>query len=85
MIFSIPFESGWRVYVDGEEMQAEAFQDAMISVHLTEGKHRIRLQYETPGIRTGALFSVIGICGFALLTLLEARYRKHENERKEKL
>lgn len=85
LIFSIPFESGWRVYVDGEEVQAEAFQDAMISVHLTEGDHHIRLQYETPGIRTGALFSVIGICGFALLTLLEARYRKHVNERREKL
>lgn len=84
LIFSIPFESGWSVYVDGEKVQAEAFQDALISVHLTEGEHHIRLQYETPGIRVGALFSAIGICGFALLAFLEGRYRKYRNERREK-
>ena len=67
MIFSIPYESGWKIYVDGQETEMLAFQEAFLSVYLEEGQHTIELKYMTPGLAIGAIISVICI-GLFILT-----------------
>ncbi len=82
---SIPYEPGWKAYVDGEEVAlAEGYDafcedvkltDAVISFPLTAGEHTIELRYEAPGLKIGAIISVVSLLIFALL--LFVRRNKH--------
>lgn len=69
LILSVPSEEGWTLYVDGEETPITDFADALISVHLEEGKHSIRLCYETPGLFLGGMISAGSAAVFVLLVL----------------
>ena len=72
---SIPYEPGWRAWVDGEEVPlAQGYDptadkvttsDGVISFPLEKGDHEIVLKYETPGWKLGA-----GISGVSLLIFL---------------
>lgn len=73
LIFSIANESGWTLYVDGEETEAENFADAFISVHLEPGTHEIELRYETPGFRLGAGITVGCVAVFLVCILIRKR------------
>ncbi len=68
LLLSVPCESGWTLWVDGKKTEPEAFRNALISVHLEEGTHRIRLSYRTPGLWEGGAVSVC--CLFCAVILL---------------
>lgn len=76
LIFSIPNEEGWTVYVDGEKAKKSSFSETFISVSLSEGKHEIMLEYETPGLTTGIIISVISVAIFCLFHLLRKYFNK---------
>ena len=82
LIFSIPDESGWKLYVDGKEQDIEPFKETFISVHLTEGEHSIELRYMTPGLLDGAAISAVCIGMSGLLMFIRRQKRrihgKHE-------
>lgn len=78
LLFTIPKEDGWTLYVDGVETQAEAFADTFVSVHLTEGKHNVKLVYKTPGLMTGAGISAGCLAIFLLVTIIKKKKeRRH--------
>lgn len=64
LILSIPKEDGWSVSVDGKEVETEAFFESLIQIPLTKGNHQIVLSYHTPGLRIGALISLICLLVF---------------------
>lgn len=77
LVFSIPNEEGWTVYVDGKETQTLGFKEAFLSVYLEEGTHSIELKYMTPGLETGAIIS--GVCiGLFILTMWISKRRQSE-------
>lgn len=65
-ILAITDESGWTLYVDGEETEIQDFKETFISVYLEEGHHTIELKYMSPGLFVGA--AITGGC--VLLFLL---------------
>lgn len=69
LVFSIPKEEGWTLYVDGKKTESEYFGEAFLSVHLTEGTHRIRLKYQTPGLKLGAGISAGSLVLFVIWML----------------
>ena len=58
--FSIPDDSGWRAYVDGEET-AIVDVNGFMAVRIHEGTNRIRFAYTVPGLLPGAVLSAAGI------------------------
>lgn len=76
LILSIPYDSGWKLYVDGEETEIEPFREALIGVHLEEGEHEIRLAYMTPGLGVGAFVS--GSCVLLFITAMFIRKRRNK-------
>ncbi len=68
---TIPYSSGWKAYVDGEETKiTPLLEDAFIGISLSEGEHEIELIYEPPGRTAGLILSVIGlVCGSFFLYL----------------
>jgi uncharacterized membrane protein YfhO len=73
LVLSIPAQSGWTLYVDGKKTPIESFQDALVSVRLSEGTHRIRLTYCTPGLSAGAAVSAACVLLFLLTMWLRRR------------
>ena len=82
LIFSIPDETGWSLYVDGQETQIEYFKDTFISVHLEEGNHTIELRYMPPKILLGAAISMVSV-GLFILTMVIRRILETKKAKKE--
>ncbi len=80
---SVPYEPGWKAYVDGEEVAlAEGYDplsedvkltDAVISFPLTAGEHTIELRYEAPGLKVGAMISTVSLLIFVLLLVVRRK------------
>lgn len=77
LIFSIPADEGWKIYVDGKEAEISPFEDALIGVSLEQGEHEIRLFYTTPGLYAGAGVSIACILLAAGSLLLLRRRKRH--------
>jgi uncharacterized membrane protein YfhO len=80
LVLSIPSQSGWTMYVDGVQTPLESFKDALISVPLGEGTHRIRLTYRTPGLMAGAAVSAVSVFLFVVSMLIRKKKRNFYGE-----
>jgi len=56
---------GWSVSVDGRPARALRTDIVMRGVVVPTGRHRIVWTYEVPGLRIGALLSLLGVLGLA--------------------
>lgn len=80
---SVPYDSGWRAYVDGEEVTlAETYDpsatdvkltDAVIAFPLSAGTHEVVLKYTAPGLTAGAVISIVCALAFVLLLVLRRK------------
>lgn len=75
MYTSIPYEKGWKVYVDGKKADIKLIFDAFIGVELTEGEHEIELVYSPGHVYLALVISLMGIGVFGLLCALKKNIR----------
>ncbi len=57
-LFTIPFDEGWTVRVDGKPVPTYAFKDAFIAISLSAGSHTVTLDYQTVGFSRGVVISI---------------------------
>lgn len=69
--FSIPYDKGWKVYVDGIQVKPQEVNISMLGLKLDAGKHEIELKYIPPGFLQGC-----GISAFTLIILATSSYFK---------
>ncbi len=50
LLTTIPYEEGWTVTVDGQEITPEKFSDTFISIPLTAGSHTLEFSYTPAGM-----------------------------------
>ena len=62
---SIPYDEGFRVYVDGEETRSFLTDTAFIGFSVSKGTHDIKIVYEAPFKRYGLYMSAFGMIVFA--------------------
>ncbi len=58
---SIPYSTGWSVKVNGKKATTLRTNQAFLGVYLSTGTHHVTFNYELPGIKLGALLSLIGL------------------------
>lgn len=85
LIFSIPKEDGWKLYVDGQETEILDFKETFISVYLEEGQYDIELRYMTPGLKAGAMLSFVCVGLFVLTMFVRKRDMRRKIERQKAL
>ncbi|MBQ7226037.1 MAG: YfhO family protein [Clostridia bacterium] len=73
---TIPYDSNWIVYVDGERVDTYMLLDSMMGFDITEGKHDIEIVYVHTQFWTGAAISLVGIALFVAMIFLDKIYRK---------
>ncbi len=59
VLFAIPFEKGWKIYVDGEKQEILRANLGFQGIAVTEGMHRVELVYQAPGFYLGVGVSVL--------------------------
>ena len=60
LLFSIPYDSGWTVLIDGQKMETFAVADGMLAVNVEAGSHEISMEYVSPGFKTGLKLTIAG-------------------------
>ncbi len=69
---TIPYDEGWKIYVDGKEIKPYKTMDALIAFDIdTAGEHSVELKYSPEIYRLGAIVSISGTAIFLLLCLLD--------------
>ena len=64
MVLSVPYEHGWTVYVDGEEVETGLFGECLMTISLQAGDHEISMEYVPYGRNVGIILSVISLACF---------------------
>ena len=78
---SIPYDQGWTVTVDGQEVDKEEMMpiaNAFLGIFLEKGEHEIVLSYVPEGYTVGKMLTIIGVLGFFCCHFY------HRNKKKEK-
>lgn len=81
MMTGIPALRGHKVYVDDELASPVVIGNALLGIPVIEGKHTITIQYETAGIRLGAIISCIGIIMFLIYCVKLYRNKVRQKEK----
>lgn len=73
MYTSIPYEKGWKVYVDGERAEITPIADAFIGVMLPEGEHTVEFKYSPGHVYFAVILSLMGIGIFVLVVVMDRK------------
>jgi uncharacterized membrane protein YfhO len=77
LFFSIPFDKGWKIKVDGKEVNAMMVNIGFMGVPIKKGFHQIELSFTPLYYYTGAYLSLISFFLFiCLITFKKLKYRK---------
>lgn len=61
LFFSIPYDEGFTIWVDGEKAEYTDFSDTFLLLPLSAGKHEIRTDYVSKGFFLGMTITVITV------------------------
>lgn len=78
VFFSVPYEAGWSVTVNGQPVDVERVSYGFMAVEAQAGDNVIVFTYETPGLRIGAWLTGAGALLLVLYLLLTRKCRKRE-------
>lgn len=74
LVFSIPFNQGWSLKIDGQPTPLMRANFGMLAAPVATGPHTVELDYRLPGQRVGAM---LGLLGLGLLLLLGYKRWRH--------
>lgn len=77
---SIPYTSGWSCYVDGEKRELLRANTWSMALPLSSGHHTIELKYSTPGLKLGAVVTLLGVIFTIILSIKYAKKYKCKTE-----
>lgn len=66
---TIPYDSGWNVFVDGKKVEFYKVFDALIAFDAGEGFHEIELRYFPKLYKIGLLTTAVGVVIFVFIVL----------------
>ena len=75
VLTTIPYSTGWKVWVDGQEVETYKILDSLLGFTISKGTHRIEYRYTTPFLLEGSLVSLA-----SLLLLIFILYRRKKTD-----
>ena len=74
VLFQIPFDKGWDIYLDGEKSKIQIVDFGLMGIEVPKGKHSIELRYMPHNIQLGIILTLIGL--ILLLLIKNKMFRK---------
>ena len=84
LYFSIPYDAGWTIKVDGREAEPYKIFDTFLSVHLSAGTHEIEMEYMPQGLKPGFAITAGSIAILLIMACVSAK-KKNKNGRRRKI
>ena len=72
------YSDGWKVYVDGKEVETLNVNKYFLGINIDKGKHEIHMEYHTPYFKEGILISLASI-GIFVGTIIYNRKKAKKN------
>ena len=82
--FSVPYDRGWKVTIDGETAEIIC-SGGMMLLRVPKGEHAVRFVYHTPGLRAGAVVAGVSWLAFIGLCICSRVARKRRPAAAEKI
>lgn len=82
--FSTMYNKGFKVFVDGKEVNTFVSNKYFLGINIEKGKHEIELKYKNPYIKTGLIISLTGICILISYSIVNKRKNQISNVKKYK-
>ncbi len=73
-LFTLPYDGGWSVYVDGQEVQTSPALGAFLSIQTTKGSHNVELKYFPKGLKAGIIISLASL-GILIILIVTGKKR----------
>lgn len=61
MVMSIPFDKGWHVKVDNQEIKTQAVDNSLLSFELLRGSHKIELWFFPQKLFAGLMITLVSV------------------------
>lgn len=78
---TIPAESGWTAYVDGQKVETKVWLNAFLALELPAGEHHVELRYTAPGLVPGAALGAASALALVVLAVLPSFFKKKKCQR----
>lgn len=59
LLLTLPYDAGWKVWVDGEAQDTTMRYHTLLAVNLPEGSHEITLRFVPYGLQMGGMISLL--------------------------
>lgn len=76
ILFSIPYDEGWSVYIDGKKVETSSFKNALLMVAVTSGNHTVSLKYTPVNAILGLLVTILSILILIGLYILSKLFKR---------
>ena len=77
VFFSIPYDKGFKAYVNGKEMPIEKVNVGFMAVKAYAGENEITFVYKTPGLALGITLSLAALIALLCYLLIVKKYYKN--------
>ncbi len=77
VLVTIPYEDGYRIYVDGIRTGYTSYRNALLMFEVSAGEHQIEIRYIPPGLIPGIVISILSC--LLLLTMVIIHKIKRSN------
>jgi len=68
---TIPYDKGFKIYVDNKETEIIKVDNAFLGIKLTSGKHNIKIEYEAPLFNLGKTISTITLTTLIIVYIIK--------------
>ncbi len=83
VFFSVPYEEGWSVKVNGKEREVIRANVGFMAVKADAGENTIAFSYETPGLKAGAAVTAVSGVTLMLWCILPYVIKKRNNTKEQ--
>ncbi len=77
---SIPYDEGWEIFIDGEKAETKKAAGYFLSCPIEKGDHEITLKYTVPGIKLGAVLSLLSLIALLGWMIIERKMKMRNSE-----
>lgn len=72
VLTTLPYDEGWKVYVDGKQVECTKALDALVSFNINgSGEHEVELKYAPKSFTLGLAISILSLALFVLIIIFE--------------
>lgn len=75
-VLSIPYDKGWKIYIDGEEVNYYDVNLGFIGFPIIEGQHEVTMVFIPEGLKEGCVISSLAAVGLIVYFLCEKTKKK---------